>query len=201
MKVVTLVHQANGHMIVLVEEGADVEVLLVDEADPPQTRLQVLGERATREEIDIAIADALGKPAPKAKTRTPKEAAQPARAAPQPPLPGPREIDAVLDETWTREPMLSDHARLRYLQRVKGWDVAIADREILTRKNRDAIRAGVSALYIGGWRLPVAPDGRIKTVVPREPKKPLDRQRVGGRPEERRASGRKRADYVEEQRS
>lgn len=47
-------------------------------------------------------------------------------------------------------PSVSDHAVLRYMERIHGIDVEAVRKEILTPENVDYIRAGMSAIKAGG---------------------------------------------------
>lgn len=65
-----------------------------------------------------------------------------------------------------RDPRVSDHALLRYMERVMGLDLdAVRDR-ILTPENRAAIAAGATAILIEGERYPVS-EGVIVTTLHR----------------------------------
>ena len=59
--------------------------------------------------------------------------------------------------------MITDHAVLRYLERVKGFDMNAVRREILTPGIVAALRGGATAVMIGGVRFQVS-DGKIITV-------------------------------------
>lgn len=61
-------------------------------------------------------------------------------------------------------PRVSDHAVLRYLERVKGLDIEKIRSEILTPDIAAAIRAGATAVTISGARFPVR-GGVIVTVI------------------------------------
>lgn len=68
--------------------------------------------------------------------------------------------------TRTIDPRVSDHALLRYLERVYGLDLNSLRREILTDPVRTAIKAGASAVFIAGCKAPVE-NGTIKTILPK----------------------------------
>lgn len=64
------------------------------------------------------------------------------------------------------EPKVSDHALLRYLERVYKLDIDSLRREILNENVKTAIRAGASAVFIAGCKAPVE-NGVIKTILPK----------------------------------
>jgi hypothetical protein len=64
-------------------------------------------------------------------------------------------------------PRVSDHALLRYLERVKGVDVEAIKAEIMTPETIAAIKAGASAVNVNGCRMPIK-DGCIATVLAKE---------------------------------
>lgn len=64
-------------------------------------------------------------------------------------------------------PHVSDHALLRFLERVKGVDLDAIRAEILSPLVKCAIKAGASAVIIDGHRCPVSPHGTITTIMPR----------------------------------
>lgn len=61
-------------------------------------------------------------------------------------------------------PRVSDHAVLRFLERVRGLDVEAVRAEILTPEIAMAIKAGAVAVTIKGLRFPVK-EGCIVTVL------------------------------------
>lgn len=63
-----------------------------------------------------------------------------------------------------RRPHITDHALLRYLERVVGIDVD-AHRAAIEVKTADAMQRGASALISGGHRYVLA-DGCVITVKP-----------------------------------
>jgi hypothetical protein len=63
-------------------------------------------------------------------------------------------------------PTVSDHALLRYLQRVKGVDLDAIRAEILSPTMRAAIQAGASAVNINGHLYAIRNDGCVVTVLP-----------------------------------
>jgi hypothetical protein len=67
------------------------------------------------------------------------------------------------------EPRLSDHALLRYLERVKGVDVQAARREIMTPSIITAIKAMATTVTVNGARFLVK-DGAIVTIMEAEKK-------------------------------
>jgi hypothetical protein len=82
-------------------------------------------------------------------------------------------------------PMLTDHARVRFYERVEGWDVDVADRAIMTPTVLAAIRAGASGVKLksGHW-IRVSERGRIVTVMPLESKPAkIPRMKGEARPE------------------
>jgi hypothetical protein len=62
-------------------------------------------------------------------------------------------------------PSVTDHALLRYLERVRGLDVEALKEEILTPGIVAAVKAGATAVKLNGITLVVA-NGRIVTVLP-----------------------------------
>ena len=73
------------------------------------------------------------------------------------------------------EPRLSDHALLRWLERVKGVDVEAARREIMTPQIIEALENGVKAITINGVRF-VCRDATIVTTV--EKSQPARRRKM-----------------------
>jgi hypothetical protein len=70
----------------------------------------------------------------------------------------------------SRKSMVTDHAVLRYLERVKGFDIAAVRREMLTPGVVAALKAKATAVIIDGVRFQVT-DGTIITVFPDDPRK------------------------------
>lgn len=64
-----------------------------------------------------------------------------------------------------KKKLVTDHAVLRYLERVKGMDIDAIRREILTPGVVASIKAGATAVIISGTRFQVT-DGTIVTVFP-----------------------------------
>lgn len=64
------------------------------------------------------------------------------------------------------EPIVSDHALLRYLERVKGVDVESIKSEMLTPTVRMAINAGAQAVKLGCGAKIVIKGATIVTVLP-----------------------------------
>lgn len=62
------------------------------------------------------------------------------------------------------EPRLSDHALLRYLERVFDLDLALIRAEIMTPAVVDAVRSGASAVTVNGVKF-VCDKGTIVTVL------------------------------------
>lgn len=62
------------------------------------------------------------------------------------------------------EPRLSDHALLRYLERVKGVDVEAARREIMTPSIIAAVKALATSVIVNGARFLVR-EGTIVTIM------------------------------------
>lgn len=67
------------------------------------------------------------------------------------------------------EPRLSDHALLRYLERVKGVDVESARREIMTPSIVAAVKAMATSVLVNGARFLVR-EGVIVTIMETEKK-------------------------------
>jgi len=65
-----------------------------------------------------------------------------------------------------KPPQVSDHAVLRYLQRVKGLDVDAVREEILTPAVHAAIRAGATRVSVEGVEFVVS-DGVVTTAMKR----------------------------------
>ena len=78
------------------------------------------------------------------------------------------------------EPRLSDHALLRYLERIKGVDVASARAEIMTPTVIASIKAKASAVVVNGARF-VVKDNCLVTITD-DDKKPRQRFQ-NGRPD------------------
>jgi len=64
-------------------------------------------------------------------------------------------------------PIITDHAMLRYLERVVGIDVAMHRREVELRVSQ-AVELGASALVSEGFRYTIC-DFRVTTVLPARP--------------------------------
>lgn len=62
------------------------------------------------------------------------------------------------------EPYVSDHAVIRYFERVYGLDIAALRAEILTPEVKAAILAGASCVMVRGHRAPVE-NFAIKTIL------------------------------------
>ena len=62
------------------------------------------------------------------------------------------------------EPRISDHAMLRYVERVMGIDVEAIRTEILTDHVKSALRTGATGVTVNGVKM-VAKDGCIVTVL------------------------------------
>ena len=58
-------------------------------------------------------------------------------------------------------PTISDHALIRYLERVKGFDLDVFRKEILTKKRISEINGGCKGLKMGKFRFKI----RNKVVV------------------------------------
>lgn len=67
------------------------------------------------------------------------------------------------------EPRLSDHALLRYLERIKGVDVEGARREIMTPSVIEAIKAMATSVIVNGAKFLVR-DGCVVTIMEAEKK-------------------------------
>lgn len=65
----------------------------------------------------------------------------------------------------TRRPIITDHAVLRYLERVVGIDVE-AHRRAMEMKTEDAVVRGACALVSDGFRYKIS-DDRVVTVARR----------------------------------
>lgn len=63
-----------------------------------------------------------------------------------------------------KEPAVSSHALLRYVERVLGIDVKALERTLLSQEVRNAIRAGATRVTVDGLSL-VVKDNVIVTVV------------------------------------
>ena len=63
-----------------------------------------------------------------------------------------------------RRPVITDHAMLRYLERVIGIDVA-SHRQALEARLEQAVELRASALVSDGWRFTIA-DCHVTTVMP-----------------------------------
>lgn len=64
-------------------------------------------------------------------------------------------------------PFLTDHAVIRWLERVEGIDIAKVEREIMTPATITALKAGATGIIVRGHVLK-AKAGRIMTVVGKE---------------------------------
>lgn len=62
------------------------------------------------------------------------------------------------------EPKISDHAMLRYVERVMGIDVDALRAEIMSDSVKAALRSGASGVTVNGVKM-VAKDGVIVTVL------------------------------------
>lgn len=79
-----------------------------------------------------------------------------------------RSVEQQIDEIQNMKPMVSEHAMLRYLERVKGIDLKEVEKEILSETIVDTIET------ISSGRIPFSKDleliVRKKTVVTVNPK-------------------------------
>jgi len=62
-----------------------------------------------------------------------------------------------------RETQITDHALLRYLERMLGFDIEALKRELLTDEVRRAIKAGARRVHIKGVTFVVS-ENRIVTI-------------------------------------
>ncbi|MCK4705087.1 MAG: hypothetical protein KAT90_06375 [Gammaproteobacteria bacterium] len=69
--------------------------------------------------------------------------------------------------TMYKKPEISDQALIRYLERVKGFDLDIFRKEILTKKRISEINGGCKELKIGKFRFKIR-NKVIRTVVKSE---------------------------------
>lgn len=76
-----------------------------------------------------------------------------------------------------RRPHVSDHAMLRYLERVVGIDVETYRRGVEQRVSA-AVELGASGLISGGFRYAIS-DFRVTTVVPVSSDPRFPRMKVG----------------------
>jgi Asp-tRNA(Asn)/Glu-tRNA(Gln) amidotransferase C subunit len=78
------------------------------------------------------------------------------------------------------EPRVTDHAVLRYIERVLGFDVEAIRTRIMSKTVRDAIRARAGAVTVDGYRyelragavvtiMPASADGTVRAPRRREP--------------------------------
>lgn len=81
--------------------------------------------------------------------------------------PRPRPVARPAAKPEPIQPRLSDHALLRYLERVKGVDVKAVRQEIMSRSVIEAIQGGATAVIINGRKMPVSSAGVIITVLVR----------------------------------
>lgn len=65
------------------------------------------------------------------------------------------------------EPKISDHALLRYVERIIGVDIDAMRAEIMTDMVKSALRAGATGVTVNGVKM-VAKDGVIVTVLSEE---------------------------------
>jgi hypothetical protein len=63
------------------------------------------------------------------------------------------------------EPRVTDHAVLRYIERVLGFDVDAIRERIMTRQVRDAIRSRAGAVTVDGYRYEIKA-GAVVTIMP-----------------------------------
>ncbi len=79
-----------------------------------------------------------------------------------------RSVEQQIDEIQNMRPMVSEHAMLRYLERVKGIDLKEIEKEILSDSVSDTIET------ISSGRIPISKDMELivrkKTVVTVNPK-------------------------------
>lgn len=74
------------------------------------------------------------------------------------------EINQAIKKLCDKKPVITEHAMLRYLQRVHGVDLSLIEDEILTERNVEMIRfAGTGNIKCGGYTL-VVQDGKVITV-------------------------------------
>lgn len=63
------------------------------------------------------------------------------------------------------EPRVTDHAVLRYIERVLGFDVDAIRTRIMSKTVRDAIRSRAGAVTIDGYRYEIKA-GAVVTIIP-----------------------------------
>lgn len=73
------------------------------------------------------------------------------------------------------QPECTDHALIRYIERVMGVDVKSIRNEIMTKSVIAAIKNGATAVVVNGYKMPVSGEGKIITVLGRTMSK--DRRR------------------------
>ena len=86
------------------------------------------------------------------------------------------DLKAVREEIAKRtrvdpEPRLTDHALLRYLERIEGIDIPAIRSGIMTDKVIAAIKAGASSITVSGAKFRIV-DNNLVTIIekPRKPK-------------------------------
>lgn len=63
------------------------------------------------------------------------------------------------------EPRVTDHAVIRYLERVRGMDIAAIRSEIAAKVAR-GVALGAKRVTVGGFDYDLSPQGAVCTIVP-----------------------------------
>lgn len=75
-----------------------------------------------------------------------------------------KEVASLSEKVKGREPKVSDHALVRFLERHHGFDLDKFREEILTPVRVEAIKAGASTIKVGSTEMKVS-DGVVVTVI------------------------------------
>lgn len=70
-----------------------------------------------------------------------------------------------LKDYFLREPKVSDHALLRYIERVKGVNLEDLKKEILTPEREEYIRMGAKTINCDGVDFVISQDGTVVTCI------------------------------------
>lgn len=82
-----------------------------------------------------------------------------------------RELSALqkeeqsIREYFKRTPQVSDHALVRYLERVKNINIEDIKKEILTPEREEYIRTGATAINCDGVEFIISRDGTVVTCI------------------------------------
>lgn len=74
------------------------------------------------------------------------------------------QIDAKKPKKKTYTPSISEHAVVRYLERIMGFDIDGVRDQIMTKEIKDALSLGVTRVCVNGVDM-IAAEGKIITII------------------------------------